>query len=206
MARPTVTTEKAILEAAIRVAGRDGLQATTFEKVAAEAEITKGGILYHFASKDDLLKRMMEHFAHEVEQGLVSRIADDPIADRRWVRAMIDMVFAPDPQSTRSAEGVPHGMAPEHTHNFILAMLTAFASNPALLDVMKPFLKRMRGRIQAEPSGVEQIVTWLAADGLFLWELFGMARPGEPMWLAVVEELRRRSRPRERSTEPPVDV
>jgi AcrR family transcriptional regulator len=206
MARPPATTPKDILEAAIRVASRDGLQATTLDKVAQEAGVTKGGVLYHFASKDELLKRMMEHFANEVEQGLVSRIADDPHADRRWVRAMVDMVFAPDAQSEKSAEGTPHGIAPETTHKFIMAMLTAFAANPALLDVIRPFLERMRGRIQAEPNSVEQIVTWLAADGLFLWELFGIARPGEPMWNAIVDELRRRSRPRSPALEPPLEV
>jgi AcrR family transcriptional regulator len=196
MARPPATTPNAILEAAIRVAGRDGLLATTLDKVAAEAGITKGGVLYHFASKDELLTRMMEHFAAQVEQGLVTRIADDPVADRRWVRAMIDMVFASEPEKANNAHGAPRGLPPEITHKFILAMLAAFAANPALLSVIKPFMERMRNRISAEPGGIEQIVTWLAADGLFLWELFGMARPGDPMWNAVVTELRRRSRPR----------
>jgi AcrR family transcriptional regulator len=200
MARPPATTPNAILEAAIRVAGRDGLLATTLDKVAAEAGITKGGVLYHFASKDELLTRMMEHFAAQVEQGLVTRIADDPVADRRWVRAMIDMVFASElektPEKANNANGAPRGLPPEITHKFILAMLAAFAANPALLSVIKPFMERMRNRISAEPGGIEQIVTWLAADGLFLWELFGMARQGDPMWNAVVTELRRRSRPR----------
>ena len=196
MARPPATTPKAILEAAIRVASRDGLQATTLDKVAEEAGVTKGGVLYHFASKDDLLRRMMEHFANEVEQGLVTRIADDPHADRRWVRAMIDMVFAPQADLEHRADVTPHGIAPDLTHKFIMAMLTAFASNPQLLEVIRPFLERMRARIQSEENAVEQVVTWLAADGLFLWELFGMARPGDAMWNAVVEELRRRSRPR----------
>jgi AcrR family transcriptional regulator len=196
MARPPATTPNAILEAAIRVAGRDGLLATTLDKVAAEAGITKGGVLYHFASKDELLTRMMEHFAAQVEQGLVTRIADDPVADRRWVRAMIDLVFASEPAKINDASGAPRGLPPEITHKFILAMLAGFAANPALLNVIKPFMERMRNRISAEPGGIEQIVTWLAADGLFLWELFGMARPGDPMWNAVVTELRRRSRPR----------
>ena len=196
MARPPATTPNAILEAAIRVAGRDGLLATTLDKVAAEAGITKGGVLYHFASKDELLTRMMEHFAAEVEQGLIMRIANDPIADRRWVRAMIDMVFAPESEKVGEPHGAPRGLPPEMTHKFILAMLAGFAANPALLNVIKPFMERMRNRVQAEPGGIEQIVTWLAADGLFLWELFGMARPGDPTWNAVVTELRRRSRPR----------
>ncbi len=196
MARPPATTPNAILEAAIRVAGRDGLLATTLDKVAAEAGVTKGGVLYHFASKDELLTRMMEHFAAEVEQGLITRIANDPAADRRWVRAMIDMVFGAEPDKSHDSGDDPHGLPPEVTHKFIMAMLAGFAANPALLNVIKPFLERMRARVQAEPGGVEQIVTWLAADGLFLWELFGMARQGEPMWNAVVAELRRRSRPR----------
>lgn len=196
MARPSATTPSAILEAAIRVAGRDGLLATTLDKVAAEAGVTKGGVLYHFASKDELLTRMMEHFAAEVEQGLITRIANDPVADRRWVRAMIDMVFARDPAHANGVNDDPHGLPPEITHKFIMAMLAGFAAKPALLEVIKPFLERMRARVQAEPGGVEQIVTWLAADGLFLWELFGMAKPGEPIWNAVVAELRRRSRPR----------
>lgn len=196
MARPPATTPNAILEAAIRVAGRDGLLATTLDKVAAEAGITKGGVLYHFASKDELLTRMMEHFAAEVEQGLIMRIANDPVADRRWVRAMIDMVFAQESEKVGEPYGAPRGLPPEMTHKFILAMLAGFAANPALLNVIKPFMERMRNRVQAEPGGIEQIVTWLAADGLFLWELFGMARPGDPTWNAVVTELRRRSRPR----------
>lgn len=170
--------------------------ATTLDKVAAEAGVTKGGVLYHFASKDELLTRMMEHFAAEVEQGLITRIANDPVADRRWVRAMIDMVFGAEPDKTNDSTDDQHGLPPEVTHKFIMAMLAGFAANPALLNVIKPFLERMRARVQAEPGGVEQIVTWLAADGLFLWELFGMARQGEPMWNAVVAELRRRSRPR----------
>ena len=200
MARPPATNPNAILEAAIRVAGRDGLLATTLDKVAAEAGITKGGVLYHFASKEELLTRMMEHFAAEVEQGLITRIANDPVADRRWVRAMIDMVFASEPENApeqaNEANSAPHGLPPELTHKFILAMLAAFATNPALLNVIKPFMERMRNRIQAQPGGIEQIVTWLAADGLFLWELFGIARQGDPTWHAVVAELRRRSRPR----------
>src|SRR6188474_2388251 len=138
MARPPATTPNAILEAAIRVAGRDGLLATTLDKVAAEAGITKGGFLYHFASKDELLTRMMEHFAAEVEQGLITRIADDPVADRRWVRAMIDLVFAPETAKRGDANGASRGLPPEMTHKFILAMLAGFAANPALLNVIKP--------------------------------------------------------------------
>ncbi|SCE54411.1 helix-turn-helix domain-containing protein, partial [Streptomyces sp. OspMP-M43] len=45
-----------ILEAATRVVQREGVKSVTFDSVAAEAGLTKGGLLYHFASRDDLVR------------------------------------------------------------------------------------------------------------------------------------------------------
>ncbi|HZB75928.1 MAG TPA: TetR family transcriptional regulator, partial [Solirubrobacteraceae bacterium] len=46
MARPS--RREALLDAAIRVIRRDGAQKLTLDAVAAEAGVSKGGILYHF--------------------------------------------------------------------------------------------------------------------------------------------------------------
>ena len=191
MPRPPVTSRDAILEAAIRVATRDGLLATTLENVAREAGVTKGGVLYHFASKDLLLTGMIEHFGREVERLLVTRIADDPEPDRRWIRAAFESLIAPP-----GSEEPTTGLRPVELRKFITAMMTAFASKPSLLEAMRPFFARMIGRISAEPDGVDQIVGWLAADGLLLWEMFGIVRPGDPLWQEIVDKLREQTRPR----------
>lgn len=53
MARPS--SRKKIITAANAVIERDGIAHLTLESVAAEAGLTKGGLQYHFASKEELL-------------------------------------------------------------------------------------------------------------------------------------------------------
>ena len=50
-----------ILDAALAVADRVGAAHLTLDAVATEAGVSKGGLLYHFASKDLLLKGVVEH-------------------------------------------------------------------------------------------------------------------------------------------------
>ena len=52
---PPARTKDRLLDAASTVVHRDGAQALTLDAVAAEAEVSKGGLLYHFASKRDLI-------------------------------------------------------------------------------------------------------------------------------------------------------
>lgn len=46
---------EALLEALVRVAARDGLDAVTHRSVAAEAGVTHGLATYHFASRDEMV-------------------------------------------------------------------------------------------------------------------------------------------------------
>lgn len=66
-----------ILDAAIRVVHRDGVTGITFESVAAEAGLTRGGMLYHFPSRDALLLGIHEHLANQWE-ALLEKVAGKP--------------------------------------------------------------------------------------------------------------------------------
>ena len=57
---------------------RDGPQALTLDAVAAEAGVSKGGLLYHFASKRELLDAMLMGFLEEFDR----EIAEAPRATR----------------------------------------------------------------------------------------------------------------------------
>lgn len=70
MARPS--NRPAILEAAVRVAGRDPITAVTVDAVATEAGLTKAGVLYHFPSKSELLVAAQEHLAQRFEAQLIA--------------------------------------------------------------------------------------------------------------------------------------
>ena len=57
---------ESILEAAIHVASRDGLLAMTLDNVAREAGVSKGGLIYHFASKEQILVEGLTRFTDEL--------------------------------------------------------------------------------------------------------------------------------------------
>jgi AcrR family transcriptional regulator len=54
-------TRARIRVAAAKVIERDGAGHLTLEKVAAEADLSKGGLLYHYPSKDALLQGLLDH-------------------------------------------------------------------------------------------------------------------------------------------------
>jgi len=49
------TTQQSIIAAARRIVQRDGVAHLTIEAVAREAGFSKGGVLYHFPTKDSLI-------------------------------------------------------------------------------------------------------------------------------------------------------
>lgn len=59
------STKHKIIEATKEVILDNGIDQFTLEAVAQQADISKGGLLYHFASKDDLIEAMNEHAAKD---------------------------------------------------------------------------------------------------------------------------------------------
>ena len=56
---PRAARRDQLLDAAERVVRRDGVARLTLDAVAAEAGTSKGGLLYHFASRDALITAMV---------------------------------------------------------------------------------------------------------------------------------------------------
>ena len=76
-----------ILDAAVNVINRDGVRAVTFESVAAEAKLTRGGLLYHFPSREALLRGIDEHLVQAWEtsmETLLGKRADEATALERY--------------------------------------------------------------------------------------------------------------------------
>jgi DNA-binding transcriptional regulator YbjK len=65
----TLGRREQILEAALRVIGRAGVQAVTHRAVAEEAGVPLGSTTYYFDSRDDLIRQALEYVAaSEVER------------------------------------------------------------------------------------------------------------------------------------------
>jgi AcrR family transcriptional regulator len=162
MARPSRRAQ--LLDAATEVIRRDGAASLTLDAVAAEAGVSKGGVLYHFASKRALIDGLMGRWLDEFEAQLDG---EDLLA--AYVRACdID----------------PTQRAPE------LGLLAGMLEEPEVLEVARERYAEWTARMLA---GVEDPVdAWLvrlAADGLWYSDLLGIAAPQGDDRRRLIERL-----------------
>ncbi len=168
-------TRELLLLAANQLVLAEGVIHLTLEAVAKKAGVSKGGLLYHFPSKEALIKSLIEHlnaqFDGEVARQLDLETSNGPqAAENRatgsWLRAYIRATF----DASKLADNWLGSSA---------AILTAISTNPQLLE---PFRNSFAGyQQQAEQDGLDPALATiirLAADGLWLAELFKLAPPG----------------------------
>ena len=150
---PRADTREKLLNAAGAVVRRDGAQALTLDAVAAEAGVSKGGLLYHFAGKRELIEALVDRWLSEFQD-------DIDAAGPGFVRGY---VLASDPGTKHADE---------------LGMLAAFTADPSVLVKARERYAIWQDRVEREGSDpVDATVARLAADGLWLAELLGMAPP-----------------------------
>jgi AcrR family transcriptional regulator len=71
---------QALLDATIRVARREGIDAVTFRSVAEEAGVTNGLIVHHFGTRDALMREALRHAARaSIDTSLLEPTEGDPI-------------------------------------------------------------------------------------------------------------------------------
>src|SRR3954467_10486686 len=146
-------TKSKLLDAAGAVVRRDGPQALTLDAVAAEAGVSKGGLLYHYGTKQELIEALVARWLADFQ-------ADIDAADPHFVRGY---VRASDPAGQIAGE---------------VGMLAALIADPSVLRTVRDRYGIWQDRVEREGSDpVDATVARLAADGLWLAELLGLAPP-----------------------------
>ena len=173
--RGSISTRDGILLAADRVVVEGGVSGLTLEAVAREAGISKGGLLYHFPSKEALISGMVGRLVEGFTEALGRELAREKgSASGRWLRAYARASFADDRWHLEVSGG----------------LLAAAAEDPALLDpVRRGFEEAQRW---AERDGVDPAVATLvrlAADGMYFAQLLGFAPPEGGLRARVLEAL-----------------
>jgi AcrR family transcriptional regulator len=152
-------TRKRLLDAAAAVVRRDGARSLTLDAVAAEAGVSKGGLLYHFKAKRELLDAMLEGWVEE---------------------------FAAEIAAAEEGKGLAHGYvkasdmsgwaAADRATEF--GLLAAMVDEPAALERVRERYVAWQAQLAGEAADpVEATVARLAADGLWLNDLLGLAPP-----------------------------
>ncbi|MBD1378911.1 TetR/AcrR family transcriptional regulator [Metabacillus arenae] len=165
---------EAILSSAAQIIRKEGVARLTLEAVAKHAGVSKGGLLYHFSSKDDLIKAMVTKLMVSFDTGVQARIEADNIETGRSSRAYVEDTF----DYLNSDQDVSPGL------------LAAIATNPELLTIIQQSFAKWQNQI--ENDGIDPVkatIIRLASDGLWLSDLFGLAPIDENLQKKVKEEL-----------------
>lgn len=179
---PSKDTKTRILEAAGRVVLDQGAAGLTLEAVAATANLSKGGLLYHFASKEELLAAMVDRLVDVTEDRIQSHRAEDTGAGS-WTRGYIRAC---------TVEDIP---ADDPGGRLGVALLAAGAVSPELTARLRERQVTWRERLHDDGIDADTaMIARLAADGLWLNDIFGLPvlSPDErPRVLARLQALTR---------------
>jgi len=167
-----------ILDAAERVVLRDGAAHLTLEAVAHEADLSKGGLLYNFATKEDLIRAMVERLSLRFQADMTSLAQADPAEAGRKTRAYVNACFP-----TPGALSAP-------SDRVAAALLAAVATNPSLLEPLRREGCEIQTHLLEDRiDPVLATVIKLAVDGLWMADLFGVNSLDHGMRTQVIDRL-----------------
>ncbi|CUU53933.1 TetR family transcriptional regulator [Frankia sp. CcI49] len=156
-------TRQRLLDAAWRVLTRHGDQPLSLDAVAREAEVSKGGLLHHFPTRASLIDALYDRWNDEFDAEVTGRaVVDDRPGS--WVRAYLDV--------STEGNGQPGEAAAE------VGVLAALIADPNRLRQFRERYDTWQSRIvedRIDPA-LATLVR-MAADGMWLADLLGLAPP-----------------------------
>ena len=159
MSAPASTRDK-IIDAAMSIVRDQGVAKLTLDEAAKRAGLSKGGVLYHFKTKDDLVRGVVETLINQcdtIQQGYYDREPEGPY---RWARAVVRTGFDPNgPASDKLAS----------------ALLASVAVNPELVAPLQAQYDKWVARIAADsPNPLLAGLICMAMDGHYFEKILGL--------------------------------
>jgi AcrR family transcriptional regulator len=158
-----VTLRDRMLDAAEAVVVRKGIANLTLEAVAAEARMSKGGLLHYFPNKDSLIEGLVTRCAEHWRAGATQAYQETSEGPGRMARALLSHLA--DTQGWT-----------EQCQRSSSAAFAALAQNPRLIEPMRAVYTELRQRLADDGlnPGVGDTVL-VAMDGLWLNRVLGLA-------------------------------
>ena len=149
----------ALLDALEHIISEGSVHGVTLDGVAARAGITKGGLIYHFKSKEMLLHALVERMRMRLDAHCVDPDMSPRLALRKFLIARIHYAFALSAQEKK-----------------VMANLLAAASSyPALMAPVKAMYEGgIEGLARVEGTAGMALSVWTALDGFVLLEMLGV--------------------------------
>lgn len=148
MAQPSPSARERILDSYIELLISEGERAATLDAVARTAEVSKGGLLYHFKNKDALVESLIERLEEEVEADIARLHAHPEDSIGYFLRTSVNM-------------GTPYDRA-------ILATLRIAQENQQARDALNRMHDHWRGALSRtipDPAVVDVVI--FVSDGIY---------------------------------------
>jgi len=142
-----------ILDAAEAVILESGGQRFTLDAVAERAGISKGGLVYSFATKDQLVYAALEREVARFQEAVGRRLGGGPIGPVELVLAHIEEALEEDDASTQMAA----------------FLITALVHAPEMLEPVRRYYRALLDPLRSECGEVHEVRhALLAVEGIFL--------------------------------------
>ena len=175
-AQGAAETRDRLLQATIHVIQTQGVERLTLDAVAKEAKTSKGGLLYHFPSKEALMAGVIQCLMDEFDADIAEELAKDTAPDSpgKWLRAYVKALF--------NGKTLPTPL--------VASLISAMNVNAALLEPVKiQFETWQQKSLTPGLDPVRASLVRFAADGFSDSELFGRALPNEDLRQQLLEML-----------------
>lgn len=153
-------TRDTIVDAAMAIVREQGVAKLTLEAAAKVAGLSKGGVLYHFKSKDDLIRAMVQRLIDSYEALHLEYYQREAEGPYRWARTVVRTTFD------------PRGPSDDPINS---ALLAALSVNPDLLAPIHAKFAEWIERVKSDsPNPALAALICMAMDGYIFERMLGL--------------------------------
>lgn len=153
-------TRENIIDAAMAIVREQGVAKLTLDEAAKVAGVSKGGVLYHYKTKDDLIRGMVGRMIEQCDSLHQSYYAEEPEGPYRWARTVVRTAFDPN-----GPAGDP----------ILGAILAAIAVNPDLVAPLQAKYEQWIERVRSDSPDYERaVLVCMAMDGFVFERMLGL--------------------------------
>ncbi len=164
-----------ILDAAEQVILESGGRIFTLDAVAERAGISKGGLVYTFATKDGLVRAALEREVTRFQEAVRQRLGGRPVGPFDLVLAHIEEALDEDDAATRKAA----------------FLLTALVHAPDMMEPARRYYRRLLDPLLSKSGAARDVrQALLAVEGIFLLRGLGFVQLSREAHRAVLLHAR----------------
>lgn len=170
-------TRDRLIQCAIDILVNQGNEALTLDAVAHAAEVSKGGLLYHFPNKETLITGIIQHliddFNAAIEAELAKERGDEP---GKWLRAYVRATF--------NSSQLPLALGSS------LFAAVSISLNPETVKQIDAQIGEWQHKLyNCGLDPVQASVVHLAAEGLWATEMFEINAPNQALRKQILKRL-----------------